>query len=140
MNQTNVGTVIIDSVEVTEPYLKMYITKKLLEGGLDASRAGFRYIKEILFMMLKNVDDDRPMCAYFAEFGDGKSSAAKIDKAIGATIDVSLKNGGLKDLDEFMCGAIKRRHTTAGVMCAFKEYLRYCLYNDCYSAKLGEGI
>ena len=50
MNQTNVNTVIIDSIEVTEPYLRMYITKKLLEGGLDASRAGFRYIKEILFM------------------------------------------------------------------------------------------
>ena len=140
MNQANVNMIVIDSMEVPEPYLKMYITKKLLEGGLDASRAGFRYIKEILFMMLKNVDDDRPMCSYFKEFGDGKSSAAKIDKAIGATIDVSLKSGGLRELDEFMCGAIKRRHTTAGVICAFKEYLRYCLYNDCYSAKIGERI
>lgn len=118
----------VDSFEITELELGMYVTKKMLECGFDVSRSGFKYIREILSLMLAEPDAKKPMCVYYKQVASDGSSVAKIDKAVGAAIEMSLACGGLKALDEFMCGAISRKHTTASVLCALKEYIRYSLY------------
>lgn len=121
----------VDSFKVYAPYMKLYITRKLIEIGVDVSNSGFNYFRDVLVKMMGDGSKRRTLREYYMDICNGNLTINQIDKAITFTLNTSyIKSNGFSKLNDFMGGNVITRPSNAKISYIVKEYLRFCLYDD----------
>lgn len=121
----------IDSVKVYEPYVRLYVTRKLIEIGFDISNSGFNYFREIILKMLCENGKKKTLRDYFNEFSNGSMSYNQIDKAINFTLSTSyIRSNGFSRLNDCMGWNAVGCQSNSRIFYIIKEYLSFCLYDD----------